>query len=707
MVKVIKISICCLLALALACPQAAWALAPKSQVDKLSRAIGHGLGQGRDGKAQDGMGALRIAQRNSLGISISIPIDRQEFFGQRISIVTDATDTMIREKRAFETMIQDLLKGNAGYDAETNAEALRVVSAAVKRVHGELLSKSEAGQIQDAEHALGKFWRWILGGYTIDLTVRGAAVAYAVPRVQARDIDELVSGYELIPEFFFALREHKKRMGVPDHAPVSITVITRIAEEIIAAIFRRPDIQRTLGSFGIDEVRVIGTKIETAGKDGVEDYDVIHAPVAKDGKYVFPSDGDCFFGDNREAKEFGAYPGFVNVQALGERERALAQEYFRQSLQEAGKQHGVAATGQGDRNRFVRAGPKRAVISYDPLKFRMERLKIVSRMFFHGAVEAWNVSRSLQVIGGDVRSLGMDLFAKDKGFALESYQMSKQLLDFAHGKNGYVSFMNDLIGGNVGNVSEDEILNYYEKLYARYEQLKNNIERFMQRGEDSGIHLDKRKLDRMHQGLLRLDEILSFLLVRFAQGRLKEDETVEDLAALFEKIHAAAESSHIMDHKTRRKVVPALHIRADASRTMEGTDKFAVESFCDQLAFQAALERFVSNAVHLGINNMYVTLKKEDDRQIIVMEDDGEGIEEDFTADDESNDRQVLFLFGKSKRGGSGAGMALAWHVIRMLGGRVTAGHSNTHGGAQFTIEIPLRKGEPDFKRSELIDSAV
>ncbi len=76
---------------------------------------------------------------------------------------------------------------------------------------------------------------------------------------------------------------------------------------------------------------------------------------------------------------------------------------------------------------------------------------------------------------------------------------------------------------------------------------------------------------------------------------------------------------------------------------------------------------------------------------VVVVEDDGPGISDEFLTDDATYGRQRLFCPGIStKVTGGGTGMALTWNILHMMsGGDVQAANSAAHGGAKFTCTFP------------------
>lgn len=77
------------------------------------------------------------------------------------------------------------------------------------------------------------------------------------------------------------------------------------------------------------------------------------------------------------------------------------------------------------------------------------------------------------------------------------------------------------------------------------------------------------------------------------------------------------------------------------------------------------------------------------DRVALVVEDNGPGVPS------ERKDKVFAPYFTtKQARGGTGLGLAIVHRIVSDHGGRISVGDA-PGGGARFTIELPLRQGEP------------
>ncbi len=204
---------------------------------------------------------------------------------------------------------------------------------------------------------------------------------------------------------------------------------------------------------------------------------------------------------------------------------------------------------------------------------------------------------------------------------------------------------------------------------------------------------DQETKNKLREHMEHLNEVFQILLNRFPNAALKNSETAyvpkefEGLSEMFEEIKKDAKSSHV------ESKIPNLHIMDDRRLKifLYKTDRIAIQSFINDMAMKVAFERFFSNAIHLGMDNMYVSFTVNNQDQLeIVIEDDGDGIEDKMLEYSPDDNRQLLFCLGKTTRKSSGTGMALAWNTIRLFGGNIHAEKSQLFGGAKFTITLPI-----------------
>ena len=198
-------------------------------------------------------------------------------------------------------------------------------------------------------------------------------------------------------------------------------------------------------------------------------------------------------------------------------------------------------------------------------------------------------------------------------------------------------------------------------------------------------------LQRLMKEVHLLKEFTEFYFLRFAFSELNKDEDVELVSFIREISTRKAKDSHMRNSK-----IPDVEIQGVDKILLRGIDKYALE---------LALLRYISNGVHLGIRNIYVTITEDNGWVNIVIEDDGQGIREDLLRLEEKFpfSRQVIYSYGITTRkaaGGSGMGLCLSGHVINMLGGVFWADNDSRYGGARFTIKLPVEKREVFLEHS-------
>ncbi|MDD5610744.1 MAG: HEAT repeat domain-containing protein [Candidatus Omnitrophica bacterium] len=298
-----------------------------------------------------------------------------------------------------------------------------------------------------------------------------------------------------------------------------------------------------------------------------------------------------------------------------------------------------------------------------------ERLMISARMFFHGGNAYWNISGLLHTLFDDIHMLGYRAGEKE-----EFSQAMAPMEDFVR---GYQELMEPFLE-KASNKSDKELVSSYKKLWEMFIASEQGIEVLLAKERKTKLEekYEERVLGRIKQKLLRLEQVLYFLLIRFPQQNLRHEESV-DVAGILEEIHQKAAEAHI-----KGEPIPELSIRQDGESIIEGTDRFAL---------QIALERFVSNGVHLGIKNIFVNLSKKGSQLEIAIEDNGQGIPKEVLERNTVDGRQKIFELGFSTRGTSGTGMALSYQIIRMLGGEIAADNSSQYGGASFVIKLPVK----------------
>jgi two-component system OmpR family sensor kinase/two-component system sensor histidine kinase RstB len=112
-------------------------------------------------------------------------------------------------------------------------------------------------------------------------------------------------------------------------------------------------------------------------------------------------------------------------------------------------------------------------------------------------------------------------------------------------------------------------------------------------------------------------------------------------------------------------------------------------SECDKHFIDRALNNFVSNAIKYGGGEVRITLKQEKSDCIICIEDNGEGVSDDF--------KEVIFdAFSRGDQsrnretGGFGLGLAIVARIMEWHQGSASIADSEL-GGAAFTLRWPLQ----------------
>ena len=117
-----------------------------------------------------------------------------------------------------------------------------------------------------------------------------------------------------------------------------------------------------------------------------------------------------------------------------------------------------------------------------------------------------------------------------------------------------------------------------------------------------------------------------------------------------------------------------------------GSEPLAVRA--DRKAVVEALLNLLSNAFKYGGTRVVVRAQKRGDRVQVDVEDDGPGVPRE-------EQRKIFHKFyrGRNPMGapvkGSGLGLAMARHVVRAHGGRLSL-HSEPGHGACFTLSLPM-----------------
>lgn len=147
---------------------------------------------------------------------------------------------------------------------------------------------------------------------------------------------------------------------------------------------------------------------------------------------------------------------------------------------------------------------------------------------------------------------------------------------------------------------------------------------------------------------------------------------LDDLLALAREDAAAPARGEPVDLADVARAAAESDTRVDAAPVMVLGERPALERAAGNL---------VRNARRHGSGAVTVTTRREDDRALLVVEDEGPGL-----APDDAARAFERFWRGASARGeGSGLGLAIVRSIAERHGGRVTV------DGAAFTIDLPAR----------------
>ncbi|MBU1128142.1 MAG: AAA family ATPase, partial [Candidatus Omnitrophica bacterium] len=380
-----------------------------------------------------------------------------------------------------------------------------------------------------------------------------------------------------------------------------------------------------------------------------------------------------------------------------------------------------------------------------------ERLRISANMFFHGEVEMWNVSLILHDFLGEFsvckrtkkRNSFMRLQTEFDGFLkggglIHNFinemsstfekkeekdsltRLERELVDSVNeGQGGYLDFMG-VVKNKIGVLNSKKMFKRYSDFWKEFDGFFSKVDKEMQ---DFQNKPDELKGDLSREELLdvvknirmlseKLRDILSLFLSRFPSAELRNDQDV-GLVSLMKDIRDEALGSHLETN------MPNLFINGiPLEKYLETAAEEYRLTAIDVFALKAALARFISNGIHLGVENIWCGMRRDGEDTVLVLEDDGtkdaakKEESEALIVERDSLGRQKMFRPGVSgRKGGGGTGMALAWHIIKMMGGTIEAGKSEKHSGAKFIIRLPAEVGArppiPNFSLAALSFGAV
>ena len=181
-------------------------------------------------------------------------------------------------------------------------------------------------------------------------------------------------------------------------------------------------------------------------------------------------------------------------------------------------------------------------------------------------------------------------------------------------------------------------------------------------------------IDRNARAQARLiDDLLD--ISRIVSGKLHLDIGAVDVAATaelaVESLRLAAEAKKI---ELTTSIDPgAGHIKGDAAR------------------LQQIVGNLLSNAIKFTSSGGHVSLdvKREGERVVVLVKDDGQGIAPDFLPYVFDRFRQADGTLTRLK-GGLGLGLAIARHIVDLHGGSIEAASEGLGRGAMFRVTLPV-----------------
>lgn len=100
--------------------------------------------------------------------------------------------------------------------------------------------------------------------------------------------------------------------------------------------------------------------------------------------------------------------------------------------------------------------------------------------------------------------------------------------------------------------------------------------------------------------------------------------------------------------------------------------------------FEVALRNVIKNAIESAKTIVILRMKKDKDKVVINVEDDGLGIQDGV-------EERIFEPFFTTKKSGTGLGLAITNRIVESMGGSITFDKSEI-GGARFLIALPLKK---------------
>ncbi|RKY38215.1 MAG: hypothetical protein DRP76_04840, partial [Candidatus Omnitrophota bacterium] len=312
-----------------------------------------------------------------------------------------------------------------------------------------------------------------------------------------------------------------------------------------------------------------------------------------------------------------------------------------------------------------------------------ERLKTISAMFRHGGWQRVFYEEGVIYLLGDVdkrfERIGEDVIGVLKelttlaGKVKEKDEIREE--DIEEWRKVFIEAKEKIILLYEEYKKLAEEVNLEEKLKEL--KVPEYIAKYS--GRDIYIQLLYQRLQKDFPELVKFISLLN----DFIEGKL--DKEIVSLRPILEK---AIKDAYVYHQEKDLKI----HLNIEKE----------IQLNTNSYALKIAILRILSNGFHLkltkGIKNIYIKVSVGWDEAIIIIEDDGKGINKELFENKDILERPLIFQYGKStrrKEKGTGAGTNFVWHIIYLLGGDIFAGRSKRYKGARFEIRLERVRKPP------------
>ena len=205
--------------------------------------------------------------------------------------------------------------------------------------------------------------------------------------------------------------------------------------------------------------------------------------------------------------------------------------------------------------------------------------------------------------------------------------------------------------------------------------LEQNLSREDQQTLISGIHSDAKWLVRVTENLLSVTRLSADNVML-----KKQDEVLEEIIG-----------SAILKYRRSENALPVC---------VDSLEQILLVPMDGILIEQVFINLFDNVSVHArGATQIWLHIHPEEDRVVLSVEDDGQGIpqqrRQQVLNGDVQSDRS-----GADNRRGMGIGLSVCATIIRAHGGEMTA-DSSVHGGAALRFYLPWREEADDGENQE------